>query len=120
MITADGIADTVLVLRLGDVAIASRDDEEIGLFDTGSLATFTVETTGTSTVEAVPTDQVERDGLIEVTIGSSPYSLPKPCLGHGLCGAVSVLGWVEGCDCEPSHIAGLTAQHLLVQIAGYF
>ncbi len=67
-ITADGIADTVLVVRLDDVVIASSDDEGIGLFGTGSRIAFTADTTGTYTVEVGTFDQTRWGYLIEATV----------------------------------------------------
>jgi len=56
-ITADGISDTVLVVRLDDVVIATSDDEGLGLFGTGSQITFTASDTATYMVEVGTFDQ---------------------------------------------------------------
>ena len=67
-ITADGIADTLLVVRLGDVVIASSDDEGLGLFGTGSQIAFTADTTGTYIVEVGTFDQTRWGYLIEANV----------------------------------------------------
>lgn len=67
-ITADGISDTLLVVRLDDVAIASSDDEGLGLFGTGSQITFTADTTGTYIVEVGTFDQTRWGYLIEAIV----------------------------------------------------
>ena len=64
-VTADGIADTVVVIRQGDEVITNSDDEGLGLFGTGSEATFTAETAGTYSVEIGTYDQTRWGYLIE-------------------------------------------------------
>ena len=63
-ITADGISDTVLVVRLDDVVIATSDDEGLGLFGTGSQLTFTASDTATYMVEVGTFDQTRWGYLI--------------------------------------------------------
>ena len=63
-ITADGISDTVLVVRLDDVVIATSDDEGLGLFGTGSQLTFTAGATATYMVEVGTFDQTRWGYLI--------------------------------------------------------
>jgi len=67
-ITADGIADTVLVVRLGDDVIASSDDERLGVFGTGSRVEFVADETGAYTVEVGTFDRVRWGYLVEVTV----------------------------------------------------
>ncbi len=68
VITADGIADTVLVVRLDDVVVASSDDEGLGLFGTGSRVEFTADQTGTYSVEIGTYDQTRWGYLVEVLV----------------------------------------------------
>lgn len=68
VITSDGIADTVLVIRLGDEVIAGSDDEGLGLFGTGSRVEFTAAETGTYTVEVGSYDQTRWGYLIEASV----------------------------------------------------
>ena len=65
---ADGITDTVVVVRLDDVLIAASDDEGIGLFGTGSELEFTAEDAGTYTVEVGTFDLIPGGYLLQVTV----------------------------------------------------
>jgi len=67
-IIADGIADTVLVVRLDDALVASSDDEGIGVFGTGSQVDFVAATTGTYVVEVGTFDTIRWGYLLEATV----------------------------------------------------
>jgi len=67
-ITADGISDTVLVVRLDDEMVATSDDEGLGLFGTGSQVEFTADETGTYMVEVGTFDETRWGYLIEVAV----------------------------------------------------
>lgn len=67
-IIVDGIADTVIAVRLGDEVIAASDDERLGLFGTGSQVVFTVETAGEYTVEVGSFDTERWGYLIQATV----------------------------------------------------
>jgi len=66
---ADGIADTVLVVRLDDDVVASSDDEGLGIFGTGSELEYVAEETGTYVVEIGSYDRTRWGYLIEATLG---------------------------------------------------
>ena len=67
-LTADGISDTILVVRLGDEVIANSDDEGLGVFGTGSRTTFVAEEDGTYIVEVGTFDQTRWGYLLEVAV----------------------------------------------------
>jgi len=67
VITADGISDTVLVVRLDDELIASSDDEGLGVFGTGAQVTLAADQAATYTVEVGTYDQTRWGYLIEAT-----------------------------------------------------
>lgn len=68
-ITADGIADTVLAVRLDGLPVASSDDEFIGLFGTGAQLTFEAPADGVYEVEVGTFDDARWGYLIEVVTG---------------------------------------------------
>ena len=71
-LTVDGIADTIVVVRLNDEAIATSDDESLGMFGTGSRVSFTVEETATYVVEVGTFDQTRWGYLIEALVTDAP------------------------------------------------
>ncbi len=67
-ITADGIADTFFSVTLDGDLVVADDDSGLGMFGTGSRATFTAEQSGTYQVE-IGTFDAERTGyLVEVEV----------------------------------------------------
>jgi len=69
-IVADGIADTVLVVRLDDEVIGTSDDEGLGVFGTGSQIEFVTEVAGSYQVEVGTYDTTRWGYLIEATVTS--------------------------------------------------
>lgn len=67
-ITADGIADTVMAVRLDGELIASSDDELIGLFGEAASVTFVANETGTYEVEIGTLTDSRWGYLVEVAI----------------------------------------------------
>lgn len=67
-IIADGIADTVIAVRLDGDAIVASDDEGLGLFGTGSQVSFTAEVAGAYTVEIGSFDNERWGYLIQATV----------------------------------------------------
>ena len=65
-ITSDGIADPVVVVRFEGEAVATSDDEGIGVFGTGAQLTFTPEETGTYEVEIATFDPTRWSYLLLV------------------------------------------------------
>ncbi len=69
VITADGISDPVLVVRLDDVVIGTSDDEGLGLFGKGAQVSFVAEETATYRVEIGMLDRDARWGyLLEASV----------------------------------------------------
>lgn len=68
LIAADGIADTVVAVRLDGDLISSSDDEQLGLFGTAARAEFVAPVTGTYEVEVGTFDEARWGYLIEVEI----------------------------------------------------
>jgi hypothetical protein len=66
-IVADGIADTILTVRLDGRPIASSDDEGLGVFGTGSKVEFTVEVAGVYEIEIGSYDTTRWGYLIQAT-----------------------------------------------------
>lgn len=69
-ITADGIADTLLVLRLDDVVVETSDDEGLGLFGTGSRIDFIADVDGTYIIEVGTFDQTRWGYLLEARVSN--------------------------------------------------
>lgn len=67
-IAADGIADTLLAVRLGDELIVASDDEQIGIFGTGAQVEFVAETAGIYVVEVGTFDATRWGYLLEATV----------------------------------------------------
>ena len=69
MIASDGIADTVLAVRIDGDLIAASDDEQLGLFGTAARLEFVVPVTGRYEVEVGTFDEPRWGYLIEVSVG---------------------------------------------------
>lgn len=67
-ITLDAIADTFFSVRQGDEVIVSSDDEAIGLYGTGSRASFDVSETGELELEVASFDEAWTGYLLEVIV----------------------------------------------------
>ena len=66
--TADGIADTLIAVRLDGDIVAASDDESIGLFGTGSQLRFVAPNTATYELEIGTFDDTRWGYLLQVDI----------------------------------------------------
>ncbi len=67
-ITSDGIADTLLAVRLDGLPVAGSDDELLGLFGVGARVEFVAPSTGVYEVEVGTFDDARWGYLIEVLV----------------------------------------------------
>ena len=67
-ITSDGIADTLLSVRLDGLPVAGSDDELLGLFGVGARVEFVAPSTGVYEVEVGTFDDARWGYLIEVVV----------------------------------------------------